>query len=43
MIYLDIETDGLDPTRIWCAVTRENGVDKVHTSPEASQKLSGAT
>ncbi len=35
MIYLDIETDGLDPTRIWCAVTRENGVDKVHTSPES--------
>lgn len=35
LIYLDIETDGLDPTRIWCAVTRENGVNKVHTSPES--------
>lgn len=34
MIYLDIETNGLDPSRIWCAVTRQNGVNKVHTSPE---------
>ncbi len=35
MIYLDIETNGLDPSRIWCAVTRQNGVNKVHTSPES--------
>lgn len=35
MIYLDIETDGLDPTQIWCAVTRENGLSKVHTGPES--------
>ena len=35
MIYLDIETNGLDPSRIWCVVTRENGVNKVHTSPES--------
>ena len=34
MIYLDLESDGLDPTRIWCVVTRENGVNQVHTSPE---------
>ena len=34
MIYLDLESDGLNPTRIWCVVTRENGVNQVHTSPE---------
>ena len=34
MIYLDLESDGLDPTRIWCVVTRENGVNQIHTSPE---------
>tara|TARA_R100001082_G_scaffold108216_1_gene83176 strand:+ start:4096 stop:5730 length:1635 start_codon:yes stop_codon:yes gene_type:complete len=34
LIYLDLESDGLDPTRIWCVVTRENGVNQVHTSPE---------
>lgn len=32
MIYLDLEADGLDPTRIWCVVTRENGVSQVHTN-----------
>ena len=31
MIYLDLEADGLDPTTIWCVVTRENGVSQVHT------------
>ena len=34
MIYLDLEADGLNPTTIWCVVTRENGVDTVHTTPE---------
>lgn len=34
MIYLDLESDGLNPTRIWCVVTRENGVNQIHTSPE---------
>ena len=33
MIFLDIETDGLSPTLIWCVVTRENGVNTVHTDP----------
>ena len=32
MIYLDLEADGLDPTQIWCVVTRENGVSQVHTN-----------
>jgi len=32
LIYLDLEADGLDPTRIWCVVTRENGVSQVHTN-----------
>ena len=32
MIYLDLEADGLNPTRIWCVVTRENGVSQVHTN-----------
>lgn len=34
MIYLDIETDGIDATRIWCVVTMENGVPTVHTTPD---------
>jgi len=34
LIYLDLESDGLNPTRIWCVVTRENGVNQIHTSPE---------
>ena len=34
MIYLDLEADGLNPTRIWCVVTRENGVNTVHTTPD---------
>ena len=43
MIYLDAETDGLEPTRIWCVVTRENGVNTVHTSPETlSEALRGS-
>ena len=33
MIYLDLEADGLNPTRIWCVVTRENGVNIVHKDP----------
>lgn len=32
-IYLDLEADGLNPTRIWCVVTRENGVNTVHKDP----------
>jgi DNA polymerase I-like protein with 3'-5' exonuclease and polymerase domains len=34
MIYLDLEADGLEPTTIWCVVTRENGVSTVHTTPD---------
>jgi len=29
LIYVDIETDGLDATTIWCAVCRHNGVSEV--------------
>jgi DNA polymerase I len=32
LIYLDLEADGLNPTTIWCVVTRENGVSQVHTN-----------
>jgi len=43
VIYLDIETDGLSPTVIWCAVTRENGVNTVHTTPDTlCEALSGS-
>ena len=35
MIYLDLEADGLNPTRIWCVVTRENGVNTVHRDPKS--------
>lgn len=35
MIYLDLEADGLNPTRIWCVVTRENGVNTVHKDSES--------
>ena len=43
MIYLDIETNGLDPSCIWCVGTRQNGVNKVHTSPETlSEALRGS-
>ena len=34
MSYLDLEADGLNPTRIWCVVTRENGVNTVHKTPD---------
>ena len=34
MIYLDLEADGLKPTTIWCVVTRNNGVNMVHTRPD---------
>ena len=29
LVYVDIETDGLDATVIWCAVCRHNGVSEV--------------
>ena len=35
MIYLDLEADGLDPTTIWCVVTKENGVSTIHTTPDS--------
>tara|TARA_R100000406_G_scaffold46946_2_gene31685 strand:+ start:990 stop:2624 length:1635 start_codon:yes stop_codon:yes gene_type:complete len=34
LIYLDLEADGLNPTTIWCVVTRYNGVNTVHTRPD---------
>jgi len=34
LIYLDLEADGLEPTQVWCVVTRENGANLVHTTPE---------
>ena len=43
MIYLDAETNGLEPTKVWCVVTRENGVNLVHTTPETlSEALRGS-
>lgn len=33
MIYLDLEANGLTPDTIWCVVTREDGVNTVHTDP----------
>jgi len=34
LIYLDLEADGFEPTQVWCVVTRENGANLVHTTPE---------
>ena len=34
MIYLDLEANGLTPDTIWCVVTRENGVNTVHTTSD---------
>ena len=34
MIYLDLEANGLTPDTIWCVVTRENGINTVHTTPD---------
>ena len=34
MIYLDLEANGLTPDTVWCVVTRENGVNTVHTTPD---------
>ena len=43
MIYLDLEADGLDPKRIWCVVTRENGVNTVHrNSKSLCEALAGS-
>lgn len=43
MIYLDIETDGLTPTKIWIAVTRENGKAEVHYNADSlSEALQGS-
>ena len=34
IVYCDIETDGLDPTVIWCAVCRHNGESEVICNEE---------
>jgi len=34
LIYLDLEANGLTPDTIWCVVTRENGVNTVHTTSD---------
>jgi DNA polymerase I-like protein with 3'-5' exonuclease and polymerase domains len=34
LIYLDLEANGLTPDTVWCVVTRENGVNTVHTTPD---------
>ena len=31
-LFLDIETDGLNPSTIWMAVTRQDGQSQVHYS-----------
>jgi len=38
LIYLDIETDGLNPTKIWMAVTRHDGGVLVHYTPDTLQE-----
>ena len=43
MIFLDIETDGLNPTKIWMAVTRQDGGVLVHYTPDTlSDALQGS-
>ena len=43
MIYLDLEANGLTPDTIWCVVTRENGTNVVHTTPDTlSDALRGS-
>jgi len=43
LIYLDIETDGLNPTKIWMAVTRKDGGVLVHYTPDTlSDALQGS-
>ena len=43
MIYLDLEANGLTPDVIWCVVTRENGANVVHTTPNTlSDALRGS-
>ncbi len=42
-LFLDIETDGLDPTTIWMAVTRQDGQSQVHYSADTlSDALQGS-
>ena len=42
-LFLDIETDGLDPSTIWMAVTRQDGQSKVHYSADTlSDALQGS-
>ena len=43
MIYLDLEADGLNPKRIWCVVTRENGVNTVHRNSKSLCKALGGS
>ena len=41
-LFLDIETDGLNPSTIWMAVTRQDGQSKVHYSADTlSDALQG--
>ncbi len=41
-LFLDIETDGLDPTTIWMVVTRQDGQSQVHYSADTlSDALKG--
>jgi DNA polymerase I len=43
LIYLDLEANGLTPDTIWCVVTRENGANVVHTTPNTlSDALRGS-
>jgi len=43
LIYLDLEANGLTPDVIWCVVTRENGANVVHTTPNTlSDALRGS-
>ena len=45
MIYLDLETDGLNPSVIWCVVTKHQDEQEyiVHTTPDTlSEALNGS-
>jgi hypothetical protein len=34
-LAIDVETDGLDATKIWCAVTKDIDTNEVNTWKEA--------
>ena len=45
LVVLDIETDGLDPTKIWVAVTKSlpDGETEVHYTPASLSAALGGS